>query len=136
MIEKDFILREVQQLANVLAQVLFRRQLEQKEQVQEVLAEGLEDVLGMSLDTLRGLPRRELVALFAPGGVLSGEKAVAVADLLREDASVEGRMRARWLYERVLQAGQAVPFDVHERIAALPNSDSREDGDVNKTGTS
>ena len=55
----------------------------------------------------------------APGGVLAGEASVALAALLSEDASAEGRERALWLFEHAVASGEAVPFDVHDRVASL-----------------
>lgn len=123
MVERDFILRQVQQLAQVLAQVLTLGRAGQAAEAQKALADGLEGVLGLPLDELRSLPREELLAMCASGGVLSGENGVAVADLLREDEAAAGRERALWLYEcAITSADTAVPFDVHQRIETLRTS--------------
>jgi len=119
MIERDFVLRQIHQLVQVLQAVLFYRRTQEHDRAQEALAEGLAQALGTELVLVRGLAREEVLALCTAGGVFSGEKAVAVADLLREDRTSAGRQRALWLYEAALTAGSAVPFDVHERIAAL-----------------
>ena len=119
MVQQDYILRQIQQLAQVLAQVLFRKRSDQSEEAQHALAEGLERALGMDLLALRRLSRDEVLALCAPGGLLAGDASVAVAALLSEDSSSDGRRRALWVYHWALASGQAVPFDVHERIASL-----------------
>lgn len=118
MFNQDYVMRQIQQLARVLAQVLVQKQLDEPG-AEAVLAEGLESATGISLGTLREASHAEIVKLCGPSGALSGEIAVAVADLLREDASAAGRQRALWLYEAALDAGEAVPFDVHDRIDAL-----------------
>ncbi|MEM1127719.1 MAG: hypothetical protein AAGI71_13790 [Bacteroidota bacterium] len=119
MIQRDYILRQVQQLAQVLAQVLFHKRAAQTVEAEQALTEGLEEALGMNLEDVRGLSRQELLALCRPGRTLAGEMSVAVADLLREDEVAAGRERARWLYEAALANRAVVPFDVHDRIEAL-----------------
>ena len=119
MIQQDYILREVQQLARVLAQVLFHKRAGQTDEAQEALAEGLGRVSGTEAAELLDMPREVLVARCSADGALAGEKAVAVADLLREEGSAPARERALWLYEAALASGAAVPFDIHERIASV-----------------
>lgn len=126
MITRDFILRQVHQLSQALARVLFHKKAAEEEQAQEVLTATLRDVTGLNLDQIRRLNRNEILEMCSAGGALSAEKAVAVADLLREDPSLESRRRALWLYEAALEAGGAVPIDIHDRIVAL--RDSEEDG--------
>ena len=119
MFQQDFILRQIQQLAQVLAQVLVQKRLDEPDEAQEVLAQGLEAATGLTLDALREASREQIAALCGPGEALAGDVVMAVADLLREDASAAGRRRALWLYEAALDVGAAVPFDVHDRMAAL-----------------
>ena len=125
MIQRDFILRQIQQLVQVLAQVLTHKAAREAEPAQDAIASGLREALGLDLDALRALSREELTARCAPDGELSDGRAVIVADLLREDADAEGRRRARWIYEAVLAHGaDAVPFDIHARIASLPDDNA------------
>ena len=119
MITRDFLLRQIHQLVQALATVFFHKRAEQYGQAQEVLTEAVEETLGLPLDQLRQLPREDVLALCATGSAFSPEKAVALADLLREDEAAAGRERALWLYEAALDSGGTVPFDVHERMAAL-----------------
>ncbi|PAP79137.1 hypothetical protein B1759_12325 [Rubrivirga sp. SAORIC476] len=120
MIERDFLLRQVHQLAQVLAAVIGRRGEGDHVEAEEALAEGLQSTLGVRLDRLRAMSRPEVTALVSEDGAVSAEKAVALADVLSEDAEAEGRVRARWLYEAALAVGGPVPFDVQARLDALP----------------
>lgn len=122
MIERDFLLRQVHQLAQVLAVVIGRRGEGDHVEAEEALDEGLQSTLGVRLDGLRAMSRPEVEALVSEDGFVSAEKAVALADVLREDTDVAGRVRARWLYERALAVGGPVPFDVQARIDALPTA--------------
>lgn len=121
MIERDFILRQVQQLVQAIAVVLARKR-EDPASVREALDAGLEAALGVRLGDVLAMDRPAVEALVTEDGLTSAEKAVALADLLREAPEMEARVRARWLYEQAVRAGGPVPFDVQERIAALPEA--------------
>ena len=122
MFERDFILRQVAQMVQALAAVLSRRREGDGAGAQDALADGVQMALGRSLDDLRALSQMETEALVTEDGRVSAEKAVALADLLREDVEVDGRVRARWLYGLALEVGGPVPFDVQARIEALPEA--------------
>jgi hypothetical protein len=118
-ITRDFLLRQLYQLTQVLAAVLAGKRAGRAEEAQRALAAGLADALGPSLPDLRRMEHGGLLALCEHAGTFSSEKALAVADLLREDASASGRERAAWLYEAALDAGDLVPLDIRERLADL-----------------
>ena len=119
MIHRDFLLRQIQQFAQVLAEVLFQKRQNLHELAQETLADGIQALLGLELAEVLQLDRNGLLALCTIDEWFSGDKAVALADLLREEGSDAADERALWLYEAALTSDAAVPFDVHERIAAL-----------------
>ncbi|MEM0962848.1 MAG: hypothetical protein AAGK21_09975 [Bacteroidota bacterium] len=115
-------MRQIQQLAQVLAQVLVQKRLDRGREAQDALERGVEAALGLSLDDLHQLGRPTLLAMCEPGEVLYGDTAASAADLLAEDASAAGRQRALWLYEHAIAHGLAVPFDVHDRMDAIQAS--------------
>lgn len=117
--QQDYIVRQIQQLAAVLAQVLFRKRAGETEQAQSALEDEITRVFGTDFEAVRRLSRDDLSALCEPGQALAGETSVGVAALLSEDDTAAGRERALWLYEIALEAGEPVPFDVHERISVL-----------------
>ncbi len=119
MIEKDVILRQVQQLAQALAAILFNKQERRAELAEDQMTLALRDVFDRDLDQLCALTQAEIIELCSPGGVFSSELALALADLLREAGSPESRERAAWLYEAAVEAGELMPMDIHERIEAL-----------------
>ncbi|HLA63049.1 MAG TPA: hypothetical protein VK610_01370 [Rhodothermales bacterium] len=111
MIERDFILRQVAQLVQALAAVLFRKKAGETVAAQQLLDDTLTDATGLPLMHLRHLDFRELLDLcLSPGGEFSSERAVALADLLREDADVHGREQANRLYTAARNAGGTVPW--------------------------
>lgn len=122
MIERDFLMRQIAQFVQILAAVVAGKGRGEHAEAQEMLETGLEEVSGLRLGEVREMSRAEVEALVTDDGLKLPEKAVALADLLREDAEMAGRARARWLYEFAVEAGGPIPFDVHERIAALPEA--------------
>ncbi len=119
MISRDHLVRQIQQLSQVLAVALFHKRAGQVEEAAEALAHGLEQATGLPLADLHRLGPDETLALCRDGEAFSSEHALALADLLREDASAAGRKRALWLYQAVRDAGDLAPLDLPERIAAL-----------------
>ena len=120
MITRDYVMRQIHQLVQALAQVLLHRRGQSGEMAQAILEAAVTDFTGLSLEHIRSLDRSGLLALCSPDGITNGELAVPLADLLREDADERTLVRARWLYEAALDAGSVVPVDIHDRIAALP----------------
>ena len=119
MIQRDYVLRQVHQLAQVLAEVLFRARSGSHEDAQAHLADGLASALGVELGDVLSMPREALVARCSPGGEVSGELALALADLLRESDAPGARVRALWLYRLARRSDAAVPLDLDDRIARL-----------------
>ena len=119
MIHRDFLLRQIQQFVQVLAEVLARKKGHQHELAVETLTEGIRELLGLELAEVLQLDRDALLDLCTTEDWFSGDKAVVLADLLHEEGSAAADERAVWLYEAALTSDAAVPFDIHERIAAL-----------------
>lgn len=125
MIQRDFLLRQIQQAIQVLAQVLLQKR-DGTPEAQATLAEALRQVAGADPAGLAALSREATRDLATDEGTFSPDLAVALADLLREaeDPTPHApalHVRARWLYEDALEAGGPVPYDVMDRIAALPD---------------
>jgi hypothetical protein len=118
MFQQDYLIRQVQQLAQVLAQVLFHKQVQRYEQAQAVLAEGIERALGAELGALYAMPRERFANQVAEAG-LSGDAVISLAHALEQDADPRGRERALWLYEAALASGDVVPLNVYERMDLL-----------------
>lgn len=119
MFSKDYLVRQLQQFVQALAMVILNKRQGLEAMAQSVIHNTMMDVLGVSLDDVRGLDEDALLGLISPDGELQVDLAIAAADLLAEDESPDGRLRAAWLYEAVLKAGGTVPHDVHQRIADL-----------------
>ena len=122
MIERDFLMRQIQQAIQALAQVLLQKQDGDPAGAYASLAEGIDAVTGVPLDRLRQRPLAGVMEAASDDGAFSPEKALVLAQLLAEDDAPASRVRARWLYEALLGAGGAVPLDIRARIAALPEA--------------
>ncbi len=129
MITRDFLLRQIHQFVQALARVLFLRSARQYEQALREIDETLRSLPDLDILLQPGLNREEVEGLCAAESDLAAEKALALADLLRERAFLldeQGKAAkpsfqyALWLYEIALSSpNAAVPLDIYERIAAL-----------------
>lgn len=119
MFSKDYLVRQLQQFVQALAMVVMNKQQGQRDFAQNLIHNTMMDIMGVSLDDIRTLDDDAIRGLVSTDGVLQQDLAIAAADLLAEDESPDGRLRAAWLYEAVLKSGGMVPHDVHQRIADL-----------------
>lgn len=122
MITRDFILRQIHQLGQALAQIMFLRRQQRNAEAEEAMEAALQDATGLDLARIRHTSLDDLLTLCTTESGLVADKAAMLADLLREDAllceargafddGVASRERAGWLYAAARRAGGAVPFD-------------------------
>ncbi len=127
--QQDFILRQIHQLAQVLARVIFLRQSGQHDEALAELRSAF-DVAGVGIERIREMSRPEVIELCSTEAGFSSYKAVAVADLLFQEFEMldEGEaeavghasgLRALWLYEASIEAGGILPADGNDRITRL-----------------
>ena len=102
MFTRDYIMRQIHQLIQVLLQVLFQKQRQEPEEARAILNEGLRTAFDLDLDGLCALRQTEVIALVSPSGAFHPALAVALADLLREEVTFEAAERAFWLYEAAI----------------------------------
>jgi hypothetical protein len=113
-LHRDFLMRQIQQLVQVLLQVVTRRRQGDYEEAQSILNEGLEATFNADLDTLLTMEKDDFMALCSPSNAFHAGLAVALADLLREETTVRADERARWLYEASISTGAALSLDAIE----------------------
>ena len=107
-LHRDFLMRQIQQLVQVLMQVLLKKKQGAHEEARNILSEGLEETFQNDLDTLLAMDRDSFMTLCSPSNAFHAGLAVALADLLREEGSPEGGERAYWLYEASIEQGAAL----------------------------
>jgi hypothetical protein len=117
-LHRDFLMRQIQQLVQVLLQVVTRRRQGDYEEAQSILNEGLEATFNADLDTLLTMEKDDFMALCSPSNAFHAGLAVALADLLREETTVRADERARWLYEASIATGAALSLDAIEWLEA------------------
>lgn len=129
MITRDFILRQIQQLVAVLSRVLLLRGTGQNEAIIAEIRLGLSNT-ELSTALLDDIEKEALIGLCSTSNGFSFEKALALADLLREKGFSERELEldnwyysllhALWLYERINSLPNAIkPLDIEHRIESL-----------------
>lgn len=83
MITRDYFLRMIHQLAQVVARVLRLSELKQHEEALEEIQGSSKQLLGMDLRLLTSLSDEEFIRLLSLGDRFDVEKCVATAELLR-----------------------------------------------------
>jgi len=82
MIEKDYIMRMIQQFARFLAAVLFKIDSGSAEAAQSDIQSACKDYLGLPFNFLLGIPDKELLKIFTLGGQLDVDRCYIAAQLL------------------------------------------------------
>jgi hypothetical protein len=143
MFQRDYVLRQIQQLIQVLELVIFKRKADQFEEASDVLNGALKDLFGLDVDEIAGLSDSDVVALCTSGGQLVSDKALVLAEILEEEGQARELRgtslmaplyfaKALALYEAGLGAsGAALPLDIYDRIRTLKSLVSdNQDGDI------
>lgn len=94
MIERDFIKRIIQQLAQVLAQILLHKKSSNWEQVQMALDVAGKQMLGLNPDLRDNLDSETLIKLFSYNDKFDHEKCLVLAVILTESAINLAKMQA------------------------------------------
>lgn len=111
MISRDYVMRQIHQLAQVLALVLFNKRENPEADIAETIDSGLKAGLNLGLDEVLALNQLQLLDLCRKEGHFVPELAVSVADILAEEPSKAASERAFWLYSAALEAGGALPLN-------------------------
>jgi hypothetical protein len=127
MLQRDFIMRQVHQLAQVLARIMSLDIGQTEGDPEALLSEAVAQVTGIDMERLRRMSADELEAVCSPNGSFSSDLAVALADVLMEDAAIqdtlgrrqESRMAmecAMTLYRMARDAGGTLPLSALGRL--------------------
>ena len=127
MLQRDFIMRQVHQLAQVLARVMSLDIRKTEVDPEVLLSEAVTQVTGMDLERLRRASPDELQSVCSPDGSFSSDLAVALADVLMEDAEIRdargepgqadmARQNALALYRMARDAGGVLPLSILHRL--------------------
>lgn len=116
-LHRDFLMRQIQQLVQVLLQVLFNKQQGNHDEARTILDEGLKSTFDADLNQLLSMDRDTFMELCSPSSAFHAGLAVALADLLREEGTLPALQRARWLYQTSISTGAAVSLDTLEWLS-------------------
>ncbi|MFK7845665.1 MAG: hypothetical protein AB8G77_10215 [Rhodothermales bacterium] len=135
MIQKDFVLRQIQQLVQVMARVLQLKTEGFFEEAADELDIALNETLDTSVKELLTMTEEEILLLCTRDGQLNADIALVLAELLEETDELavdhalsfeneqhnqeKGARGALFLYKALVSSGKAVPFDIYDRISRL-----------------
>ncbi len=88
MMQKDYILRMIQQLSRVLIQILHLREIKDYEGALTYIDDVFKQALGFSSDLITSVPDETLLAMFTSFDVLDIEKCFLVANLLKAEGDI------------------------------------------------
>jgi len=130
-ITRDYFLRMIQQLAEVLARVLKLSEVKRFDEALEEIQLSSKQLLGMDLRLLTTLSDSEFIRLLSVGDRFDVEKCVVVAELLRlagEVKSVEGDEAEQYhctvtslslFLELLLRESETLPKEYFDKIELL-----------------
>ena len=88
MIHNDYIMRMIQQLVKVLAQILFLRERGRDDDALREIDQSMQRLCGLNSQLVNSLSRASLVAALRGGATLDVGKCLVVAGLLKEEADI------------------------------------------------
>jgi tetratricopeptide (TPR) repeat protein len=88
MMQKDYILRMIQQLSRVLIQILHLREIKDYEGALTYIDDVFKQALGFSSDLITSVPDETLLAMLTSFDVLDIEKCFLVARLLKAEGDI------------------------------------------------
>ncbi|MHB1128420.1 MAG: DUF6483 family protein [Bacillota bacterium] len=92
MFQKDYIMRMIEQFANVLAKVMGLKSTHKHEESMQVLNDALYDFTGLSEETIAKLSYRDIINIVCGANEINPEKCFMLAELLKEKADVFANM--------------------------------------------
>jgi hypothetical protein len=131
MLHRDYLMRQIEELGQVLAQVLFNKSNQQYDEAIEAIDRVFSEQLGHGLSDLRHQPIDQLIRLCSTPEGLSEDFTLRVADLLYEDGKIRERrsdgdagcrslVRALALYaEAVIRGDDTLPWNIFQKIESL-----------------
>ena len=141
MFQQDYILRQIQEIIQVIARIIGLREEGSYEEARSHIETALLGVWNLHRKDLLDLSEERLKELCIVEGAFHTQFAIALADLLKEDGVIyeeEGKFfhagesykQARVINTLVLSMSNEIPFDIYDRIADLDAAISRNEAEV------
>lgn len=134
MLQRDYLMRQIQQLTQVLQRVLFQKQQGQVEEAHRIIQQAIGELDPREEGTLRHRSLHEVVRFCRRDDAFRPDFAMRIADILNEEGELltaQGRpreaqksyMRALLLYRRAMrEEDAAVPLDVGTTLEQLSSN--------------
>lgn len=109
MISKDFLMRQLETLTEVVAKILLKKDIGVKDEIRKEIANGCKTLIGLDYSFINNLHIQQLAGFFSISGKLDVVKTLIAAKLfnLASDAEdIEGKtklkVKALYLYDAIL----------------------------------
>lgn len=109
MIGRDYIMTQIEVLTTVIAKVLLKKDINQKEEIRFEIAKACKSLIGLDYDFINKLPLEQVVSFFSITGKLDIIKTFVAAKLFQLAADGEGeaeknnlKNKSRYLYNVLL----------------------------------
>ena len=135
MIQRDYILKQIQQLAQVLEYVLFAKSENRSEDAIQAINKALNELNGQHHRSFDELEFPEILKALESKGSFNSELAYIIADLLFEKATLLGneqttkqQKQALLLYMKAMKSNTAAfPIEATDKIALLKKGLSKDE---------
>ena len=109
MISKDFLMRQLETLTEVVARILLKKDIGVKDEVRTEIANGCKTLIGLDYNFINNLPVQQLVSFFSITGNLDVIKTLVTAKLFNLASDAEDieektklKIKASYLYDAIL----------------------------------
>ena len=89
MFERDYILRLIEQLTQVLSKILFSKGAKNLDEAKELIRQAYPNMLGLDADMIRSMSDKEIIAFLKITGSTQYERCLMIAELLKEEAAID-----------------------------------------------
>lgn len=89
MFERDYILRLIEQLTQVLNKILFSKEAKNLTEAKEIIRQAYPNMLGLDPDMIRSMSDVEIINFLKITGSTQYERCLMIAELLKEEASID-----------------------------------------------
>jgi len=126
--EQDYIMRQIQQLVQVLQQIIFMKSEGMYDEAQAIIDQTLDDFLEDESKDFQSLTLTQTIEVLKMDGVFNAEIAYSVGEILYEKAELEGEYsKSIKFYEQALllfykamhNQSVAVPVTVIDKISHI-----------------
>lgn len=89
MFERDYILRLIEQLTQVLSRILFSKDTKNYDEAKELLRQAYPNMLGLDPDMIRSMSDNEIISFLKITGSTQYERCIMIAELFKEEAAID-----------------------------------------------